>query len=232
MEVLRSIKFVPEVYVNKSRDFQLLCNMLDLVNNGVKFDIDTIINLSDTMSCRENMLSLLQHKLGFFTDIKINDDMLRTILKVFPYLVKNKGNKKGIVDSINLFLYINQSHSMIPYATKSYGNNPIEIINGADDISGSYIIKCNITSEIIRNVDILKALLQYVVPTGYFVTYQIYKGVSGMSMNILSDDSTIDIIFKQDDEQSVIVDNNSDTNFSSYASVVPVDEITDNDEVT
>ena len=42
--MLRLENNTPSIYCQKSRDFQLFCRLYDVVNNGVKFDIDSIIN--------------------------------------------------------------------------------------------------------------------------------------------------------------------------------------------
>ena len=85
---------VPEIYLKESRDFQLLCDLYDLVNSGVKFDIDTITHLSDTNFCRGAMLRLLQEKLGLTLRDEVTDDTLRKILKCFPFIIRNKGYMK------------------------------------------------------------------------------------------------------------------------------------------
>ena len=64
---------VPDAYVKRSRDFQLLCDLFDIVNNGVKFDIDSIMDLSNTELTRESMLPYLQAKLGFNSSFISND---------------------------------------------------------------------------------------------------------------------------------------------------------------
>lgn len=51
MSVRRLQNNVPEVYVKESRDFQLLCRLYDCILNGVKFDIDSMLNITDSKSC-------------------------------------------------------------------------------------------------------------------------------------------------------------------------------------
>ena len=96
----------PEVYCAESRDFQLFCRLYDCVINGVKFDIDTIPDILDAMTCRTSMLQLLQTKLGFFTNKKLTDDALRYVLTAFPIMVKNKGSLKSIQQAVNVFFKV------------------------------------------------------------------------------------------------------------------------------
>ena len=84
----------PSYYVNNSRDFQLFCRLYDYINNGVKFDIDSIININDPLKINDRLLNLYGSKVGFFTNKNINTNVLRRILKAFPYLIKYKGTKK------------------------------------------------------------------------------------------------------------------------------------------
>ena len=157
----------PDTYSKRSRDFQLMCNLFDLMNNGVKFDIDTIRSLSDTETCRDSMLIYLQHKLGLFLNTDITNETLRIILKCFPYIIRKKGSREGIEEAICLFLT----------ALHSDGSHDVEIVNrGGVDPSGNYIIKLNMeaTQHRLDNIDILDQLLRYVAPTGYVLNYFVY----------------------------------------------------------
>ena len=210
--MFRLINNVPEAYVNRSRDFQLLCNLFDLVNNGVKFDIDTIMTQQDTELCRDTLLPLLQHKLGFFTGTTIDDESLRTILKVFPSLVKKKGTKEGIIEAIQLFFYTQNVN----------GNTAVYIRNSLGGVSGDYIVQCELTSQVVSNLDILYEILKYIIPTGYFVEYFIYRD-SVLPKFEVSSGQTIRIVAISDDSQSEI-DNDSNTyEFTENMAIVPVD---------
>ena len=98
---------VPEVYVNQSRDFQLLCRAYDSIVNGVKFDIDSMLSVINTDECNSRLLPLLQTKLGFISDVPATNDALRYVLKAFPHIVKNKGSLKAIQQAVIVFLKIN-----------------------------------------------------------------------------------------------------------------------------
>ena len=67
---------VPPVYPEGSRDFQLFCHLYDVIFNGIKNDVDGIQYLTNTVSCRSNVLQLLQTKLGFFTQAQYADEAL------------------------------------------------------------------------------------------------------------------------------------------------------------
>lgn len=166
---------VPDVYVKKSRDFQLLCDLFDIVNNGVKFDIDSIMDLSDTTLTREAMLPYLQGKLGFKTSKALPQDKLRTLLKCFPSIVKKKGSRKGIEAAICLFL--NAMHTDSTYDIHVFNND-------RQDVYGNYIVIVSINDNLLKNLNILDDLLTYVLPAGYKVNYELAYEVDTLRTNV------------------------------------------------
>ena len=170
---------VPDVYVKKSRDFQLLCDLFDVVNNGVKFDIDSIMDLSNTQVTRESMLTYLQSKLGFNTSKTIPQDVLRTLLKCFPYLVKRKGSRQGIEEAICLFLnviYADCQHDITIFNNKN------------KSISGNYVILVSLKDNVLKNLNILDDLLKYVLPTGYVLNYDLVYSIDDLRTNVCPQD--------------------------------------------
>ena len=181
MKRFRMRNNVPDPYVKQSRDFQLMCDLFDIINNGIKFDIDTITDLSDTTLCRESMLPYLSGKLGLELTTQIPSDSLRTILKCFPYVVNHKGSRRGIEEAICLFLnviYANCDHR-------------IEITNRSaiNKISGYYIIKIDLEDNVLKNLHILDDILKYVLPSGYKLEYDLKYSVDDIVNNIYPLDS-------------------------------------------
>ena len=182
---------VPDTYPKRSRDFQLMCNLFDLMNNGVKFDIDTIRSLSDTANCRDSMLTYLQHKLGLFINSDVTEETLRPILKCFPFILRKKGSKQGIVETICLFLTTMHSD----------GTHSVDILNYGDgNMYGNYVISINVetTNQKIPNIDVLDQLLKYIAPTGYTINYRTFAGTSDFAMQATSKDE-INILFVNED---------------------------------
>lgn len=104
MDIFRIENNVPDVYVNNSRDFQLLARLKTVLFAAIKHDINSTRFLSNTTYCRDSQLENLSTKLGFFHDTTLNSDVLRTVLQAFPYLVRRKGIKQAIEQTINCFL--------------------------------------------------------------------------------------------------------------------------------
>lgn len=150
---------MPQVYTEQSRDFQLFCRLYDCINNGVKFDIDTMINILDPYKTNDIVLPLLCAKVGFFPKNEYNSNILRNIISIFPYCIKHKGTKQGILSAT--------------YAILKGENNVNEAIQ-VDINQSNYSISIN-TQKPIINQKALEDVLSYIIPTGYFYTTDIYK---------------------------------------------------------
>ena len=60
MSLFRIQDKTPEVYTSTSRDFQLIGRLYDCIINGVKFDIDSILDIINTDFIDSKLLKLLQ----------------------------------------------------------------------------------------------------------------------------------------------------------------------------
>lgn len=166
MKMIRTQLNVPDVYVNRSRDFQLLCRLYDCLINGTKFEADALQFVTDTDFCGTRLLQLLQTKLGFFTNADITDDELRMVLDAFPFIVKNKGSLKAIKQALYVFLKINHLNTEID----------INIIN--QDPTSPYTIRIGIRSGF-RDTTILDEIFRYILPAGYLFEYIFYTSLKG-----------------------------------------------------
>lgn len=159
MKMFRLQDNVPEVYVNESRDFQLLCRLFDAVNNGVRSDINSMIRVMDTKNCINRMLQLLQTRLGFFTKHSYNDDMIRVVLSGFNEIVRWKGSKRAIEGAIYLFLRANDIEILEQKVVEIKDQEKtIEIIIPSTPL----------------DTTLLTEILNYIIPTGYLISYSFY----------------------------------------------------------
>lgn len=112
MNIFRLQNNVPNIYPNKSRDFQVFCRLVDLYFSGVKLDASAPTNTLDADTCPERLLPLLQSKVGYTTfDTVATAEQLRKILKLFPYLLRTKGSIIGVAEAVRLFLRLNETKS-------------------------------------------------------------------------------------------------------------------------
>ena len=157
---------VPEIYINESRDFQLVSRLYDLLFSGVKYDIDTMVNVLDATLSKDSVLQLMCTKIGFFPRIEIDANVLKYIIASFPYIIKNKGSKLGIQYAVNAIL---KSENNAASTSRPH----IEIINKLqqeDDTLQEYTIYIYTTVSLF-NRSALEEVLRYVLPIGS--TYQI-----------------------------------------------------------
>lgn len=196
MTVFKYKNNVPDVYPNESRDFQLICNVFDLTQNSIKYDIDSMLNILDTNLCPEKLLPLLQTKLGFISNYNLSAKQLRTVLKAFPYLIKNKGSTKGIQETIQTFLK----------TQNIFGNVQIDYINKRDNTSilnNIYEVNIGLQTKLL-DVSLLTELLRFIIPAGYILRYYFYRPINWET--IVNERDTINILFVSEDISGSIRD--------------------------
>lgn len=164
MSTFRLQNNTPKVYTAESRDFQLLARAMDALHGGIMGQIPPILSINRPRTMYDNYLSHYSSSVGFFTRRDIDSKVLRYILAAFPYLIKNKGTKKGILGAVN---------TIIKAENNTYNGDgvSVEIINDP-----SYTVVINTTYEI-YNRNALEELLKYIVPAGY--TYRFEEVLTG-----------------------------------------------------
>lgn len=220
MAVFRLQEHAPDAYTRKSRDFQLLCNVFDCMNGGVKFDIDSIRDITDTHYCNDKLLNFLQTKLGFFTSHPMTAQTQRIILKAFPYIIKNKGSRKGIEQAIQVFL---KTQGIYGKVSVSPNNKQLvtDVDTGLSHIENIYVVELGIQSKSLET-SLLTEILNYIIPAGYIVRYSFYSGKN--IQNIIYDSDIIDIIFVDKSLNSGVVlsgTNNNSLNAVGTTTVAP-----------
>lgn len=153
----------PSVYTNQSRDFQLFCRLYDCINNGVKYDIDSIINILDPMSVNDRILNLLCTRVGFFPRSHYDSNLLRHIIDSFPFAIKHKGTKIGIEIAVSTILKAEKDI----YTLRNDFGITVQIDNS------NHSIAIYATSAI-ENLHALDDFLSYILPVGYTYTFGKY----------------------------------------------------------
>lgn len=195
--MLRVETFVPEIYVKKSRDFQMYCKVLELVANDVKYNADTITDIFDPFKCNNRMLELLCTLYNYQPRRDISDHDLRLILSNYNYLIMHKGSKKGIEAAISLAIKLTGKHLSWSYSlvTKDNSNNPVYTLYVT--IGGSY------------DRAYLHEFLDLVLPVGFIV------------------DDAIAESYKKDTEVATVISSSSGSESASDASsVIDVSTVT------
>lgn len=209
MSVIRVQEMTPQVYTEDSRDFQLLSRLYDSVFNGIKFDTDSILSLIDTKSCRRNILQLLQTKLGFFTERKIDDEKLRSILECFPTLVRNKGSLRAVKEVLYLFLrmYSVASDLEVYYlkTPQSYPfteDEPCFLSNGKLPENNSLIIRIH-SFQTRPDISVLQEIFRYILPAGinYYIEFDKYTKLPDV---VLRSENSAELTFVSDNINSEV----------------------------
>ena len=103
--MIRLQDLVPNVYYEKSRDFQFIGRLFDIVLNSVKTNSDTLYNLPSGKNKDERLLNLLAFTLGFQPKHHYNSKQLEAICSVLPLVIKNKGSLNAIIIATNAILH-------------------------------------------------------------------------------------------------------------------------------
>lgn len=175
--MVRTVNLVPEVYYNRSRDFQALGRVYDIVFNYLKTNIDVINNLPVSDTIDEKLLDLVASTLGFKQMHNYNVKHLRGLCSIFMYIVRNKGTVKAIKTVADMLLHIEgisgEAYVEVERTKKS----------GDADVKISPII-CIYVPKQLTNTTLLTDVLDYVIPAGMKVEIR-KKGI--IKANTLKD---------------------------------------------
>ena len=101
MSIIKSKDYVPYFYSN-SRDYQVFLNLIDLIVNVIKINIDTIPDNLDPTKCNYLLLELLASFVGYDYDYKETYEANRLIITNYINMIRNRGNMVGIKTSAAL----------------------------------------------------------------------------------------------------------------------------------
>lgn len=101
MSIIKSKDYVPYFYRN-SRDYQVFLNLIDLIVNVIKINIDTIPDNLDPTKCNYLLLELLASFVGYDYDHKETYEANRLIITNYINMIRNRGNMVGIKTSAAL----------------------------------------------------------------------------------------------------------------------------------
>ena len=167
--MIRTQELVPDYYIEKSRDFQVLCRLLDFLLNSTKYNTDSMLNLTDTERAKNTILPLIGDKFGIY-----NKDAYSTreMLDALPCALQHKGSMHAVLTLIHAFL---DSMDIFEYATvynaknKKSADEISEILRR--DVSPYTIVIVLSTYPDLTKLRILDTYLRMGIPTGMFIDY-------------------------------------------------------------
>lgn len=147
---------VPDIYVEMSRDFQLLCRVYDIFVNSNIITQSKIRQQLNIDQIDDKLLKLLAGRLGFSSDNYIPTEVMRSILLQFPFIIKNKGTKVGIEQAIRSVIKQTSKVNSVYVSDITIATGEIKVTVESDDASAI-------------DMSYLSNVLKYVVPVGYTV---------------------------------------------------------------
>lgn len=167
--MIRTQEMVPDYYIEKSRDFQVLCRILDYLYNSTKYNSESLKNITNTKHAKDTILPLIGDKFGIYDKDAYST---RAMLDALPCALKYKGSLHSVVTLINAFL---DSMEIFDFAT---------VYNAKDEDSAEQV--SNILNRPVKpytlvivlssypnltKLRILDTYLRMVIPSGMFVDY-------------------------------------------------------------
>lgn len=145
--MIKTEKLVPEVYYDRSRDFQLLGRICEFLFNYLKTGTNAIENtiFSDTFDL--SLIDLMTSTLGFRKAHEYDAQQLLAFCSAFPYLLRNKGNIKSIECILTLISNVQNIAEPI-------------MVNVNDGVLEVFV------SEKISDLALFEDVLDYILPAG------------------------------------------------------------------
>lgn len=184
--LFNSRNFVPE-YFGNNREFQVFLRAVDIAFTVIKSNTDMFIpNLLNPLKCKARLLPLLSNYVGY--DYNPRERVLtnRWITKLYPLLVRNRGNEIGIT------LAIAMSISLLgdPMELESERSFSIDIDEDIDKY-GRKVQKIKIYLYDHSYLSILNELLEVVRPAGTAIEIVPAQSISSSETVSLTDEYSI-----------------------------------------
>ena len=155
--MIKTRNLVPEVYYNRSRDFQLLGRIYDVIFNYMKMNTNLINNLPYEQNIDDKLISLVTTTLGFKEVHEYNTKQLKGLCSIFVQCLRNKGSLASIQQLLNLLLNIEDEEE------------PAEVHY---DLDNPQLLNIYIPQSI-KDTSLFEDMLFYVLPAG--MSYRIIK---------------------------------------------------------
>lgn len=147
--MIKTQNLVPEVYYNKSRDFQALGRTFDVVFNYLKTGSDIIYSRLINETSDDKLVELLSLTLGFKSKHHYTNRQLVALCSAFAYMLRNKGSLRSIEAAIAILIN-----------SEGVQAKPTIVVN--DDYTELTIY---IPVEV-KDINLFNDLLTYILPAG------------------------------------------------------------------
>lgn len=167
--MIRYQELVPDYYVEKSRDFQVLCRLYDFTLNATKYNIDSMNAITDTRRAKDTILPLIGDKFGIYDRESYSN---RFLLEALPIALKYKGSLKAVNILINAFLDSQEIFDYVTAFVSKDEDSAVEISEILNRDVKPYTIVIFISDyPDMTSLHILDEYLQMVIPSGMIIEY-------------------------------------------------------------
>lgn len=151
--MIRLQDLTPSVYYDKSRDFQFIGRLYDIVLNHIKTNTDLLYDLPSGKNKDKRLLNLLALTLGFQTKHNYNSKQLEAICSVLPLIMKNKGSLMAMIIATNALLHAEGLTQALDYHIEP--GKSITLYLPAD----------------LSDLTLLSDLMDYILPAGIYCEF-------------------------------------------------------------
>ena len=167
--MIRFQELVPDYYIEKSRDFQVLCRLYDFAFNALKYNIDSMHAITDTRFAKDTILPLIGDKFGIYDKDAYSN---RYMLEALPIALKYKGSLKAVNILINAFLDSEEVFDYVAALVARDEQSAKELSETLNrDIKPFTIIIFLSDYPNMTNLHILNEYMKMVLPSGVTIKY-------------------------------------------------------------
>lgn len=184
--LINTKEFVPQYFAN-NREFQVFLRAINIALSVVKSNTDNFIsNLLNPLKCKARLLPLVANYVGY--DYNPRERVLtnRWITKLYPLLIRNRGNELGITLAIAMSICLMGD----PEELNLDNNFSMEYVSEKDKY-GRLISKLKIYMYTTDYLPILKDMIELVRPAGMKIEYIPAVNMTSTETISLSDEYAI-----------------------------------------
>jgi len=184
--LLDTRQHVPTYFAN-NREFQVFLRSLNVALTVVNSDTNHFIsNLLNPLQCKARLLPLLSNYVGYEYDPKERIITNRWITKLYPLLVRNRGNEIGITLAVAMSLSL-----LADIDTVDLERNFSIDLDTAYDKFGRKTERIKIYVYYESYLSILRNLIEVVRPAGIMVEFIPAQNISSSETIVLTDEVSI-----------------------------------------
>ena len=157
--MIKTYNLVPEVYYKRSRDFQFLGRLYDVIFNYIKMNSNIVGTIPYGSDIDNELVPLVCTTLGFKQIHEYNTKQLKELCSIFSLCLRNKGNLKSIQDLLNLLLNVEDESE----------EAHVEV-----DLHNPYLLNIFLPTSV-TDTSLFEDMLLYLLPAG--MSYRIVKEV-------------------------------------------------------